>query len=83
MSLKQCANGEHGSDFSSLLEALVAQSPDNHPPLERTPCSNADYSIRWRCKNGGKLVCGRCQLVRYCSKVSRLGTIASTSSSWI
>lgn len=57
-------------DFSTLLESLMAQSPDNYPPFDRVPCSNADCSIRWGCPNGGKLVCGRCQLVRYCSKVS-------------
>ena len=38
--------------------------------LEYIPCAHVNSSTRLGCPNGGKLVCGRCQLVRYCSKAS-------------
>ena len=53
-----------------ILNAFSPYTLDLPIPLESAPCANVEPKDHWGCKNGGKLVCGRCQLVRYCSKVS-------------
>lgn len=61
--------GGHGSDFANIFQDFINQG-DGHPPLEHAPCANVQPEIDWSCKNTGRLACGKCQLVGYCSKVS-------------
>jgi hypothetical protein len=39
------------------------------PAIERLPCAHVQVKKQWNCPNEGKLVCGNCRLVGYCSKV--------------
>ena len=48
------------------------------PPLEDAPCANDPPGKEWHCENGGKLACGLCKLVSYCSKVSLKGALISS-----
>lgn len=44
----------------------------NNKPLERLPCANVKPEENRGCRNDGKLTCGECHLVSYCSKVCLL-----------
>ena len=41
----------------------------NNKPLERLPCANVKPEENGGCRDDGKLTCGECHLVSYCSKV--------------
>jgi len=51
-----------------VFTQLQPTAADNKP-LERLPCTNVKPEENWRCRNDGKLTCGECHLVSYCSKV--------------
>ena len=57
-----------GPDCDALGNAIEdTLMPLTFPPLEALPCIN-------HCSNPGKLPCGRCKLVSYCSQV-RLASV--------
>lgn len=61
---------KHNLDQAYLNWTLTCSQPTaEHKPLERLPCANVKPEENWRCRNDGKLTCGECHLVSYCSKV--------------
>ncbi|KDQ51336.1 hypothetical protein JAAARDRAFT_211116 [Jaapia argillacea MUCL 33604] len=55
------------SKFLDRLDDALKAGEGIHP-LERLPCANVEAATHNTCPNDGKLACGVCKLVSYCSK---------------
>ncbi|PPQ96108.1 hypothetical protein CVT26_004742 [Gymnopilus dilepis] len=72
------AGGDHANAYVLAQRHGLAQAFDDwllkrtlrmaKPPLEFVPCANARPDDDWHCENAGKLTCGQCKLLSYCSK---------------
>jgi hypothetical protein len=56
----------HGIHWHDIAIAFAGVG---EKPLERLPCANVEPTKSWRCQENGRLACGECKLVSYCSKV--------------
>ncbi|KDQ11252.1 hypothetical protein BOTBODRAFT_57568 [Botryobasidium botryosum FD-172 SS1] len=65
---------QHGLAEPNSLERIYRASEAKEKggrilmPHNRAPCANVNPAKAWGCPNEGKLACGRCKLVGYCSK---------------
>ncbi|KAF8151754.1 hypothetical protein B0H34DRAFT_801437 [Crassisporium funariophilum] len=61
-----------GEDDDSLGDAFMKYVKENsrpkYPPLEMLPCANVEVEKYRACPKNGKLACGACKLVSYCSQ---------------
>ena len=66
--------GKHnlGQAYLNWVFTHLQPTAANNRPLERLPCANVKPEENWGCRNDGKLTCGGCHLVSYCSKVCSL-----------
>jgi hypothetical protein len=53
------------------LLASISHVKPKYPPPERLPCANVEVERYTTCPNPGKMACGACKLVSYCSRVSK------------
>ncbi|KDQ51326.1 hypothetical protein JAAARDRAFT_185086 [Jaapia argillacea MUCL 33604] len=58
---------QNKAEFRDRLADALKAGEGIHP-LERLPCANVEAETRTTCPNDGKLSCGVCKLVSYCSK---------------
>ncbi|KAF8891944.1 hypothetical protein CPB84DRAFT_1368633 [Gymnopilus junonius] len=59
---------KHGLESAYLAWAMEKSFHLAESPLERLPCANVKPAEEWRCDKDGKMTCGECKLVSYCSK---------------
>lgn len=57
-----------GQAYLDWVFTYLQPTAADNKPLERLPCANVKAEENWGCRNDGKLTCGECHLVSYCSK---------------
>lgn len=65
-----------GPEASTVLD-FARREDARHLPLKRLPCANVSAEKGENCNQSGTMVCTKCRLVSYCSKVSTLDAIRS------
>jgi hypothetical protein len=59
-------------EFQSMVQKALKDSlSPQYPPLITLPCANVQAEKYVVCDKPGKMACGACKLVSYCSKVDR------------
>ncbi|KAG9313498.1 hypothetical protein JVU11DRAFT_5824 [Chiua virens] len=53
--------------WQGMVDNVVNRNP-KFPPLDVLPCANVNIERYAVCENPGKMACGSCKLVSYCSK---------------